>query len=64
MLLMEKKLLTGARTDDEGSKLCLVIQLGDGIRVQYAVESEREAIALYTYYSQMHPHLSHQISQN
>lgn len=63
MLLTEKKLLTGAR-EDESSKLCLVIQLGDGIRVQYAVDSEREAIALYTFYSQMHPHLTHQISQN
>lgn len=64
MLLMEKKLLTGARAEDESSSLCLVIQLGDGIRVQYAVENKQEAIALYTYYSQMHPHLSHQISQN
>jgi hypothetical protein len=64
MLLMEKKLLTGARAEDEGSNLCLIIQLGDGIRVQYAVENRQEAIALYSFYSQMHPHLSRQISQN
>jgi hypothetical protein len=64
MLLMEKKLLTGARAEEEGSKLCLIIQLGDGIRVQYAVENKQEAIALYNFYSQMHPHLSRQMAQN
>ncbi|NJL36412.1 MAG: hypothetical protein HC899_06325 [Leptolyngbyaceae cyanobacterium SM1_4_3] len=45
MLLMEKKLLTGARAEEESSKLCLIIQLGDGITVQYAVENKQEAIA-------------------
>lgn len=46
-----KRLLGGKK------QLCLIIPLGNGIRVQHPVESESEAIELYSHYSKLHPHL-------
>ena len=40
-----------------GQQRCLVIPLGDGIKVQHPVLDERDAIELYSYYSELHPHL-------
>lgn len=37
------------------SKLCLVIQLEDGIKVQYPVVSEADAIAKYSDFVQNNP---------
>lgn len=43
-MLITKKTLKAS----DPSKLCLVIQLEDGIKVQYSVASEADAIAKYT----------------
>jgi hypothetical protein len=59
MLLTHKKLLTGARENktNTSKKLCLVITFDDGMRVQYAVKNELEALDLYRQYSRLHPNL-------
>jgi hypothetical protein len=55
---IQQKKLHGGRTRN-----CLVIPLGDGIKVQHPVVSESEAIALYSYYSNLHPHLRQKAAQ-
>lgn len=57
MNLQLKRLLGGRK------QLCLIIPLGNGIRVQHPVDSEREAIEIYTYYSKLHPHLRRQATE-
>jgi hypothetical protein len=51
MNLQAKRLLGGRK------QLCLVISLGNGIRVQHPVLDESEAIEIYSHYSKLHPHL-------
>lgn len=65
MLLTHKKLLTGAREDrtSTSKKLCLVITFEDGMRVQYSVKNELEALDLYRQYSKLHPGLQ-MVEQN
>ncbi|MEB3357830.1 MAG: hypothetical protein VKK04_13960 [Synechococcales bacterium] len=52
MLITKKTLKTG-----HPSKLCLVIPLGNGAKVQYPVESRAQAIALYQDYIQQNSSL-------
>ena len=58
MRITQKKLLTGAREDRASqSKMCLVITFEDGMRAQYSVKNEMEALALYRQYSRLNPGL-------
>lgn len=66
MILTHKKLLTGAQKPEAQkrrtkSRLCVVITFEDGIRAQYPVENESEALALYRHYSNMNPSLQPQV---
>lgn len=55
---IQRKKLHGSRSQD-----CLVISLGGGIKVQYPIANESEALALYSYYYNLHPNLKKIASQ-
>lgn len=56
MEVQHKTLRTGGKT--LSSRLCLVIPLGNGIKAQYAVRDQAEALALYELYLSQHPDLN------
>lgn len=57
-----KRLHIGAKKPTGKSRFCLVLSLGHGIKAQYPVESQQEAIALYSHYTALHPNLNLQPS--
>ncbi|MBD2463270.1 hypothetical protein H6G89_19735 [Oscillatoria sp. FACHB-1407] len=65
--MTRKRLLTGARQSSTRSRstqsrLCVVITFEDGIRAQYPVENESEAIALLAHYTQLNPSLQTEVA--
>ncbi|MGF1499714.1 MAG: hypothetical protein ACFB8W_23250 [Elainellaceae cyanobacterium] len=58
-MLITKKTLKTAHP----SKLCLVIPLGNGAKIQYPVESRAQAIALYQDFIQQNSSLGHSYNE-